>query len=47
MGAPLNQPVTDDAYMFLNEKSALPHAQPLLPPFACTTTATTSSAWAR
>ena len=33
-GAPLNQPVTDDAYIFLGEKSALRVPNLLLPPFA-------------
>ena len=33
-GAPLNQPVTDDAYVFLGEKSGLRVPQFLLPPFA-------------
>jgi hypothetical protein len=33
-GAPLNQPVTDDAYIFLSEKSAFAHPTSLLPPFA-------------
>lgn len=33
-GAPLNQPVTDDAYVFLGEKSAFRVPNPLLPPFA-------------
>ncbi|MCW0208057.1 MAG: electron transfer flavoprotein-ubiquinone oxidoreductase, partial [Achromobacter sp.] len=33
-GAPLNQPVTDDAYIFLSEKSALRVPNIFLPPFA-------------
>jgi len=33
-GAPLNQPVTDDAYIFLSEKSALRVPNIVLPPFA-------------
>ena len=33
-GAPLNQPVTDDAYIFLSEKSGFRVPNPLLPPFA-------------
>ena len=33
-GAPLNQPVTDDAYVFLSEKSALRVPNIVLPPFA-------------
>ncbi len=33
-GAPLNQPVTDDAYIFLSKKSGFRVPNPLLPPFA-------------
>ena len=33
-GAPLNQPVTDDAYIFLGEKSAFRVPNMVLPPFA-------------
>ena len=33
-GAPLNQPVTDDAYIFLGEKSAFRVPNMFLPPFA-------------
>ncbi|CAN7380027.1 electron transfer flavoprotein-ubiquinone oxidoreductase [Acidovorax sp. LjRoot194] len=33
-GAPLNQPVTDDAYIFLSEKSGLRVPNVFLPPFA-------------
>ncbi|ADV00064.1 electron transfer flavoprotein-ubiquinone oxidoreductase [Alicycliphilus denitrificans] len=33
-GAPLNQPVTDDAYIFLSETSALRVPNAFLPPFA-------------
>lgn len=33
-GAPLNQPVTDDAYIFLSQKSGFRVPNPLLPPFA-------------
>ncbi|MFT4241300.1 MAG: electron transfer flavoprotein-ubiquinone oxidoreductase [Acidovorax sp.] len=33
-GAPLKQPVTDDAYIFLSEKSGFRVPNPLLPPFA-------------
>ena len=33
-GAPLNQPVTDDAYIFLSETSGTRVPNPLLPPFA-------------
>ena len=33
-GAPLNQPVTDDAYIFLSEKSGFRLPNVLLPPFA-------------
>jgi len=33
-GAPLNQPVHDDAYIFLSEKSGFRVPNPLLPPFA-------------
>ena len=33
-GAPLNQPVTDDAYVFLGEKSSLRVPNMFLPPFA-------------
>jgi len=40
-GAPLNQPVTDDAYIFLSKKSGFRVPNPLLPPLH-TTTATTS-----
>ena len=34
MGAPLNQPVTDDAYMFLGEKTGVRVPNMFLPPFA-------------
>jgi electron-transferring-flavoprotein dehydrogenase len=34
LGAPLNQPVTDDAYIFLGEKSGFRVPNALLPPFA-------------
>ncbi|MEO7105884.1 MAG: NAD(P)/FAD-dependent oxidoreductase, partial [Rhodoferax sp.] len=34
MGAPLNQPVTDDAYMFLGEKTGVRVPNVFLPPFA-------------
>ena len=34
MGAPLNQPVTDDAYMFLGEKTGVRVPDIFLPPFA-------------
>ncbi len=34
LGAPLNQPVTDDAYIFLGEKSGVRVPNALLPPFA-------------
>ncbi|MEY2859945.1 MAG: hypothetical protein RL392_403 [Pseudomonadota bacterium] len=34
LGAPLSQPVTDDAYVFLGEKSAFRVPNMLLPPFA-------------
>ncbi len=34
MGAPLRQAVTDDAYVFLSEKSGYRVPNPLLPPFA-------------
>ena len=34
LGAPLNQAVTDDAYIFLSEKSGFRVPNPLLPPFA-------------
>jgi electron-transferring-flavoprotein dehydrogenase len=34
MGAPLNQPVTDDAYIFLGEKSSFRVPNLFLPPFA-------------
>jgi choline dehydrogenase-like flavoprotein len=44
-GAPLNQPVTDDAMVFLGEKSGLRTPNFLLPP-ASRTMATTSCAWA-
>ncbi|MBK8072272.1 MAG: electron transfer flavoprotein-ubiquinone oxidoreductase [Ramlibacter sp.] len=33
-GAPLNQPVTDDAYVFLGEKTGFRVPNPFLPPFA-------------
>ncbi|WP_348690280.1 NAD(P)/FAD-dependent oxidoreductase, partial [Acidovorax soli] len=33
-GAPLNQPVTDDAYIFLSEKSGFRVPNMFLPPFA-------------
>ena len=33
-GAPLNQPVTDDAYIFLSKKSGFRVPNPLLPPVA-------------
>ena len=34
LGAPLNQPVTDDAYVFLGEKSGFRIPNAVLPPFA-------------
>ncbi|MDT7515995.1 electron transfer flavoprotein-ubiquinone oxidoreductase [Rhodoferax mekongensis] len=34
LGAPLNQPVTDDAYIFLSEKSGFRVPNMVLPPFA-------------
>ena len=34
LGAPLNQPVTDDAYVFLGEKSGFRVPNAILPPFA-------------
>jgi electron-transferring-flavoprotein dehydrogenase len=34
LGAPLNQPVTEDAYIFLGEKSGVRVPNALLPPFA-------------
>jgi len=34
LGAPLNQPVTDDAYIFLSEKSSFRVPNMVLPPFA-------------
>jgi electron-transferring-flavoprotein dehydrogenase len=34
MGAPLNQPVTDDAYVFLSEKTGVRIPNMFLPPFA-------------
>jgi electron-transferring-flavoprotein dehydrogenase len=45
-GAPLNQPVTEDAYVFLSETGGTRVPGLFLPPLP-TTTATTSSAWAR
>ena len=46
LGAPLNQPVTEDALLFLTRDAALAHAQLPAAASASTTTATTSSAWA-
>jgi electron-transferring-flavoprotein dehydrogenase len=34
LGAPLNQPVTDDAYIFLGEKTGVRVPNMVLPPFA-------------